>query len=181
MLFINDNGGPTQANGSHNEPLRGTKGTMFEGGIRVPFIVQWPRRFGGGLTYEHPVISLDIFPTAAAGAGAKLPADRKMDGMNLIPYLTGKKKMPPHKMLFWRSGQNHAVRNGNWKLVKMHGETGLFDLSSDIAESRDMTGERPDVLKEIKEVYERWNSQMIAPLWIRRRRKKKPRRKDRKK
>lgn len=179
LFFVSDNGGPSKANGSRNNPLRAGKGTMFEGGIRVPFIVQWPRRLKRGLTYDHPVISLDILPTAAAVA--KLPRDHKMNGVNLIPYLTGRKKTAPHETLFWRMGQNHAVRKGNWKLVKMGGKTALFDLTSDIGETRDLTAERPDVTKEIEKAYEQWNSQMIAPLWKRRRRKKKPRKKTKKK
>ena len=179
LIFVNDNGGPTGANGSDNGPLRGTKGTMYEGGIRVPFIVQWPRRLKRGLTYDHPVISLDILPTAAAVA--KLPRDHKMNGVNLIPYLTGKRKTAPHDTLFWRMGQNHAVRKGNWKLVKMGGKTALFDLTSDIGETRDLTAERPDVTKEIEKAYEQWNSQMVAPLWKLRRRKKRPRKKTKKK
>ena len=179
LFFVSDNGGPSKANGSRNNPLRAGKGTMFEGGIRVPFIVQWPRRLKRGLTYDHPVISLDILPTAAAVA--KLPRDHKMNGVNLIPYLTGKKKTAPHDTLFWRMGQNHAVRKGNWKLVKMGDKTALFDLTSDIGETRDLTAERPDVIKEIEKTYEQWNSQMIAPLWKLRRRKKKPKKKPRKK
>jgi arylsulfatase A-like enzyme len=179
LFFVNDNGGPSKANGSRNNPLRAGKGTMFEGGIRVPFIVQWPRRLKRGLTYDHPVISLDILPTAAAVA--KLPRDHKMNGVNLIPYLTGKKKTAPHDTLFWRMGQNHAVRKGNWKLVKMGDKTALFDLTSDIGETRDLTAERPDVTKEIEKAYEQWNSQMVAPLWKLRRRKKKPREKTKKK
>jgi len=179
LFFVNDNGGSSKANGSRNNPLRAGKGTMFEGGIRVPFIVQWPRRLKRGLTYDHPVISLDILPTAAAVA--KLPRDHKMNGVNLIPYLTGKKKTAPHDTLFWRMGQNHAVRKGNWKLVKMGDKTALFDLTSDIGETRDLTAERPDVIKEIEKTYEQWNSQMIAPLWKLRRRKKKPKKKPRKK
>ena len=166
LFFVNDNGGSSQ-NGSNNTPLRANKSTMFEGGIRVPFIVQWPRRLRGGMTYDHPVISLDILPTAVAAARAKLPQDRKIDGVNLIPYLTGRKKTPPHESLFWRSRQNHAVRKGNWKLVKMRKQTRLFDLASDIGENRDLAVERTDVLKEIEEAYNRWNSQMTAPLWIR--------------
>jgi len=179
LFFVSDNGGPSKANGSRNNPLRAGKGTMFEGCIRVPFIVQWPRRLKRGLTYDHPVISLDILPTAAAVA--KLPRDHKMNGVNLIPYLTGKKKTAPHDTLFWRTGQNHAVRKGNWKLVKMGGKTALFDLTSDIGETRDLTAERPDVIKEIEKTYEQWNSQMVAPLWKLRRRKKKPRKKTKKK
>lgn len=165
LFFFSDNGGPTPVNGSRNDPLRGTKGTMFEGGIRVPFMVQWPGHLKGGQVYEHPVIALDILPTAAAAAGADLPTDRKIDGVNLLPYLTGEKKAPPHESLFWRMGQNHAIRKGNFKLVNNNGETGLFDLSSDIGESRDLAGERPDVLKEMQDAFQRWNSQMIEPLW----------------
>lgn len=180
LFFVNDNGGSSQ-NGSNNTPLRANKSTMFEGGIRVPFIVQWPRRLRGGMTYDHPVISLDILPTAVAAARAKLPQDRKIDGVNLIPYLTGRKKTPPHESLFWRSRQNHAVRKGNWKLVKMRKQTRLFDLASDIGENRDLAVERTDVLKEIEEAYNRWNSQMTAPLWIRQKKTKQKKKSSKKK
>ena len=164
LFFVNDNGGP-KGNAFNNGPLRATKGTMYEGGIRVPFMVQWPRRLKGGRVYKHPVIALDILPTAAAIAGANGPRDRKIDGVNLLPYLTGRKKQAPHEILFWRAGQNHAVRKGSWKLVKMGSETGLFDLASDIGESRDLKEERPDVLRKMEEAFEQWNSQMIEPVW----------------
>jgi arylsulfatase A-like enzyme len=178
LFFINDNGGPTSANGSRNDPLRATKGTMYEGGIRVPFMVQWPGRLKAGLVYDHPVISLDILPTAAAAAGAEVPGDRKLDGVNLLPYLTGKKKKSPHETLFWRSGQNHALRKGNFKLVKMGAETGLFDLASDIGESKDLKAEKPGVLKEMQDTYERWNSQMVEPVWTMQRRQRKTKKKN---
>jgi arylsulfatase A-like enzyme len=167
LFFVNDNGGPTQANGSNNGPLRATKGTMFEGGIRVPFMVKWPRRLKGGQVYEQPVIALDILPTASAAARAKLPIDRTMDGANLLPYLTEDKKGAPHETLFWRAGQNHAVRKANWKLVRMGSQGGLSDLSLDIGESRDLSKERPEVLKELQQAYEKWSSQMIEPIWTR--------------
>jgi arylsulfatase A-like enzyme len=173
LFFINDNGGPTGANGSRNDPLRATKGTMYEGGIRVPFMVQWPGRLKAGAVYENPVISLDILPTAAAAGGADLPEGRKLDGVNLLPYLTSKKKQSPHETLCWRSGQNYAVRKGDWKLVKMRNETGLFDLASDIGESKDLKAEKPGVLNEMKKVYEKWNSQMIEPAWTVQRRRRK--------
>ena len=180
LFFVNDNGGPTGANGSRNDPLRATKGTMYEGGIRVPFMVQWPRRLKAGRVYNHPVIALDILPTAAAAAGAKLPGDRKLDGVNLLPYLTGKKKKSPHETLFWRSAQNHAVRKGNFKLVKMGAETGLFDLASDVGETKDLKAEQPDVLKEMEKTYERWNSRMIEPVWTIQRRKRRATKKKKK-
>jgi len=165
LFFINDNGGPTGANGSRNDPLRATKGTMYEGGVRVPFMVQWPGYLKAGGTYNNPVVSLDILPTAAAAGGAELPSGRKFDGVNLLPFLTGEKKQTPHETLFWRSGRNHAARKGDWKLVKMGNETGLYNLASDIGETKDLKREKPDVLKEMQDAYERWDSQMIDPLW----------------
>ncbi|MHC4750663.1 MAG: sulfatase-like hydrolase/transferase [Planctomycetota bacterium] len=136
LFFINDNGGPTPANGSDNGPLRATKGTMYEGGIRVPFMIQWPGRLKAGQVYEHPVISLDILPTVAAAAGVDLLKDRKIDGVDLLPYLAGKKKQPPHETLFWRRGQNYAARKGNFKLVKMDGESELYDLTTSARSAR---------------------------------------------
>jgi arylsulfatase A-like enzyme len=180
LFFINDNGGPTPANGSRNTPLRATKGTMYEGGIRVPFMVQWPGRLKAGSTYDKPVISLDILPTAAAAGGAKLPSGRKLDGVNLLPYLTGAKKQLPHEALFWRSGRNHAARKGDWKLVKMGDETGLYNLASDIGEKKDLKAEKPDVLKEMQDAYERWNAQMIEHVWTIQRRKRKTTKKKKK-
>jgi len=180
LIFVNDNGGPT-ANASSNRPLRATKGTMYEGGIRVPFMIQWPTRLKAGQVYEQPVIALDILPTAAAAGGTELPKDRKLDGVNLLPYLMGKKKTPPHEALFWRAGQNHAVRKGNWKLVTMGTETGLYDLASDIGESRDLSGDRPEVVKELRRAFDKWNSQMVEPVWTRQQRTRKTTKKKRKK
>ena len=179
LFFFSDNGGPTPANGSSNGPLRATKGTMYEGGIRVPFMIQWPSRLKAGQVYEQPVIALDILPTAAAAAAAQLPKDRKIDGVNLLPYLAGEpfrsgrsgpaapdgKKTPPHEILFWRMGQNHAVRKGNWKLVTMGTQTELFDVASDIGESHDLSSAQPEVLKELQRAFDKWNAQMAEPLW----------------
>jgi len=164
LFFINDNGGPT-ANGSSNGSLRATKGTMYEGGIRVPFMVKWPSRLKGGQVYDDPVIALDILPTAAAAAGARIPEDRPIDGVNLLPYLVGGKDGLPHDVLFWRSGQNHAVRKGRFKLVTMNGQTSLYDLSNDISESRDLSVQKPDTLRELQESLDRWNAELKEPLW----------------
>jgi arylsulfatase A-like enzyme len=166
LFFINDNGG-AMALGSRNSPLRAGKGSHLEGGIRVPFMVKWPRRLSGPRTYNHPVISLDILPTVVAVAGAKLPQDRKIDGVNLIPYLTGKKKSPPHETLFWRFANQYAVRQGNWKLISTGSQTELFDLATDISETRNLAAEHPDVVKKLTKAYKAWNTQMIDPLWPR--------------
>lgn len=165
IFFVSDNGGPTNNNGSNNTPLRATKATLYEGGIRVPFMIQWPRQLKCGKLYEHSVITLDILPTVAAAAGARISGDRRLDGVNLLPYLAGEKKTPPHEILFWRTGANHAVRRGNWKLVTQGGETGLFDLALDIGESRDLKAEKPQIAKELQEAFEKWNSQLATPLW----------------
>lgn len=172
LFFINDNGGAPK-NSSRNNPLRGCKSAMWEGGIRVPFMVQWPVRLQGGVTYDYPVISLDVLPTAAAAAGAKLPSERKIDGVNLLPYLTGRNGEWPHEALFWRMGQRYAVRSRYWKLVHQKGKSELFNLASDISESRNAANEHAEVLKEMEELFAQWNCQMHKPLWQPKKREKK--------
>jgi arylsulfatase A-like enzyme len=102
VFFLSDNGGPTDVNASSNRPWRGVKGEVREGGVRVPLLVQWPKHLPAGQTYDQPVIQLDIHPTALAAAGAAIGADAKLDGVDLLPYLTGKKAGPPHETLYWR-------------------------------------------------------------------------------
>ena len=165
IFFHSDNGGPPN-NGSSNGPLRGYKGTVFEGGVRVPFLVKWPGRIPAGVVFKHPVISLDVLPTVVAAAGWRLPKDRPFDGVNLLPYLTGEKSSPPHDILFWRFRLPRAVRNGNWKLVSLAvGEPQLFDLSKDIGETTDLAKDRPEVVRELSQALARWESQLIPPLW----------------
>lgn len=112
IFFLSDNGGPTLATTSRNEPLRGVKATTLEGGVRVPFCVQWKGVIPAGKTYDHPVIQLDILPTAIAAAGGKVDPAWKLDGVDLIPYLTGKSDAPPHAALYWRFGKQWAIRKG---------------------------------------------------------------------
>jgi len=165
VFFLSDNGGPTRANASLNTPLKGGKGTMWEGGIRVPFFIQWKRRLPAGTTYDQPVIALDIFPTAVAAAGGTMPADRPIDGVNLLPYLKGEKPGAPHEALFWRMGPRHAVRKGNWKLVQMAAQPELYDLAADIGETTDLAADKPDILKDLADTYAAWDAQMAKPLW----------------
>ena len=166
VFFISDNGGPTQANGSLNTPLNGVKATVWEGGIRVPFVVRWPGHVPENKTYDQPVIALDIFATASAAAGAALPADRVIDSVNLLPYLTGENHSAPHDALYWRFGEQHAIRQGDYKLLKLrNGEEHLFDLSKDTSEKQDLLSERPDVAQQLRGEYAKWNSQLVSPLW----------------
>jgi arylsulfatase A-like enzyme len=166
VFFIADNGGPTQANGSHNTPLNGVKATVWEGGIRIPFVVRWPGQIPAGAVYNEPVISLDIFATASAAAGVPLATDRKYDSVNLTPYLKGETKTAPHAALFWRFGQQHAIRKGAYKLLKLrNGEEQLFDLSKDIGEQTDIVAKHPDVVAQLKTEYADWSKELHEPLW----------------
>jgi arylsulfatase A-like enzyme len=179
VFFVSDNGGPTMVgtttNASRNDPLRGSKRTTLEGGIRVPFVVRWPARLPGGRVYEHPVIQLDVLPTALAAVNAPLSAEDGVDGVNLLPYLVGEKREKPHETLYWRFGQQMAIRHGDWKLVRydpaVEGNRGqateakLYNLSDDLGESRDLAQEEPQRVQQLQELWDRWNADNVPPLW----------------
>lgn len=165
VFFVTDNGGPTKGNTSSNGPLRGFKGQVLEGGVRVPFVVQWKGKLPAGRTYDQPVIQLDIQPTALAAAGIETPADAKFDGVNLLPYLNGEKTEAPHEALYWRFGQQRAVRSGDWKLVENAEGVKLFNLGNDIGEKNDLASEQPDKLKELEALYAKWNEGNVPPSW----------------
>jgi arylsulfatase A-like enzyme len=167
IFFISDNGGPTAANASRNDPLRGFKGQVLEGGIRVPFLMQWKKRIPAGKTYHFPVIALDIYPTclAAAGINPNVGGNKPLDGVDLLPYVAGKKSGEPHRWLFWRYGNQSAVRNGRWKLVRMADSTQLYDLQTDVAEQKDLYSTNSDVAHRLEQALEKWNSQLSQPLW----------------
>jgi arylsulfatase A-like enzyme len=166
VAFISDNGGPQPANASSNVPLRGNKATTWEGGIRVPYLVQWKGKLPAGKTYDQPVIQLDLHATALAAAGAT--SEAQLDGVNLLPHLSGEKSSPPHDALYWRFGPQMAIRAGKYKLVKAAGidQPQLFDLAADIGETKDLSAEKPDVVKSLAERYETWNGTLEEPRWI---------------
>src|SRR5262249_5528479 len=118
VVFLSDNGGPTAELTSSNAPLRGGKGQLYEGGIRVPFLMQWEGHLPGGVIHDRPVSSLDVLPTALAAAGIRSPDGAQLDGVDLLPYLGGRNDRPPHERLFWRYGGQAALREGRWKLVR---------------------------------------------------------------
>jgi arylsulfatase A-like enzyme len=166
VFFLSDNGGPVGINGSSNTPLRGAKGQLYEGGIRTPFVMRWTGHLKAGGRYDQPVISLDILPTSVAAAGARLPEDRKLDGVNLLPYATGKQKTPPHEMLFWRTGGgvSHGVREGRYKYFRTReGGAQLYDLETDIGESKDISAEKRDVFARLQKACDDWDKQLMAP------------------
>ena len=171
VFFLSDNGGPTKELTSSNLPLRGSKGQMYEGAIRVPFMVQWKGKIPAGGVYEKPVSSFDIFATAAANS-AGVTAPKQVEGVDLIPYLTGENEGTPHETLFWRQGGRTALRHGDWKLLRMGGkfEPGkakweLYDLSKDLSEENNLAATEPERLAELIAIWEERNSEMSEPLF----------------
>ncbi|MDQ2920224.1 MAG: sulfatase [Acidobacteriota bacterium] len=184
IFFFNDNGGPTMAgtaiNGSSNAPLRGSKRQTWEGGIRVVFIIRWKGHLAEGRTDTRPIIQLDVLPTALAAAGVKPQPQWKLDGVNLLPFLTGKMSGRPHEALYWRLGENMAIRKGDWKLVKTSERplqdvdpgvfndlsgAELYNLADDIGEKMNLAAAHPEKVKELGAAWQRWNKELVKPLW----------------
>jgi arylsulfatase A-like enzyme len=185
IFFISDNGGPEAVNASDNGPFNGVKGTTWEGGIRVPFLLQWKGKLPAGKVYEQPVICLDYLPTALAAAGVDVRPEWKFDGVNLLPYLRGEKTDAPHDALYWRFGGSMAIRQGDWKLVKTTAGKGraggagaanrrekatvegaaLFNLKDDIGEQTDLASKHPEKFKELAAAWQKWNAELAEPKW----------------
>ena len=170
VFFLSDNGGPTRELTSSNAPLRGQKGMMYEGGLRVPFMVQWPGTLPRGQEYDHPVSSLDIYATAAANARTVAPSN--IEGVDLVPYLTGQKTGRPHETLFWRQGGRAGLRHGDLKLVRMgnrknvgNAKWELYDLSQDISEETNLAPTNPERLAKLVRIWERMNAEMQDPMF----------------
>lgn len=182
VAFISDNGGPAMpgvtVNGSINQPLRGSKRTTLEGGIRVPFVISWPGHLKPAV-FPHPAIQLDLHATALAVAGVHIDPAWQLDGVNLLLFLNGEKSGPPHEALYWRFGDQMAIRAGDYKLVRYDGNadtlTGargqpvsapkLYNLSADIGETKDLSAEMPDKAKELQAKWDAWNATLVQPLW----------------
>jgi len=174
IFFVSDNGGPDLSAKSgkpcftDNSPLRGHKGQVYDGGMRVPFLVSWPAKLKPG-TYDQPVIALDFLPTAVAAAGGELSSDRKIDGVNLLPFLTGENSGAPHEALFWRSGgpgATYAARMGDWKLVRLgKAAPELYNLGSDAGETKNLAAEKPEVLTKLLSAVEKWDRDNIQPVF----------------
>jgi len=166
VWFFSDNGGPTAGNGSRNKPYSGFKGQVWEGGIHEPFMVQWKGHIPAGQVLDQPVVSMDIYATSAGAAGAKVPKDRAIDGVDLMPLLMGETKERPHKTLYWRFGNQWAIRDGDWKMVHMDGfGEKLFDLTSDLGEKKDLSASEPQIASKMRGEFEKWSNQMHEPLW----------------
>jgi arylsulfatase A-like enzyme len=184
VVFTSDNGGPevTDADGRCNAPYVGHKRNLYEGGIRLPYMIRWPARVRAGATFTEMVSTLDLFPTLLAAAGAKPDADaaRPLDGVDLLPFIArdAKKDAPegapprgaPHESLFWRSGANGAVRQGRYKLIFGGAPSGgapsggnlvrLYDLERDPKEANDLSASMPDRVTAMRKAWDAWNAQL---------------------
>jgi arylsulfatase A-like enzyme len=171
IFFYSDNGGIPSQNASLNTPLRGAKGLVYEGGIRVPFLMQWPGKIASGQVDDRPVMGFDCFATALAAAGV---SDENIggDGVNLLPYIRPDSPDPsePHQTLVWRLGRQIAVRSGDWKIVvggDSRGTPELYQVKDDISETSDLASTHPEKVTELRQIYGNWNESMMAPAWIR--------------
>ena len=166
FFFISDNGGPTASTTAQNGSLRGFKMTTFEGGPRVPFLAQWKGKIPAGKTYDLPVMNLDVLPTAVIAAGGKPEASWQLDGVDLMPFLTGANSARPHQTLYWRYGPQWAVRHGDLKLVVSNGGSGqpeLYDLARDIGETKDLATTQPAKVKELQALWNKWSAEQAPP------------------
>jgi len=168
VFFLSDNGGATN-NASRNFPLRDNKGSLFEGGIRVPFAVRWTGKLPAGVDYDQPVSSLDIAATITSQAGITIASDKPLDGADLVPYLTGKNTASPHPVLYWRmeSRDGLAIRRGNDKLILSEKEGGrlLFDLAADVRESNDLITSRRDTVADLEAMVKDWSKDFPGPAF----------------
>lgn len=163
IVFLSDNGG-ARNNASRNAPLRGNKGDLYEGGIRVPFAIQWKGVIPQGIRYHNPVSSLDIAATIVDVVDTKIHLEKPLDGVNIIPYLREEKLGMPHKYLFWRKWEQNAmaVMNDTYKLVKNGNDSiaELYDVSADISEKKNLKNKYPEQITPLKKLWENWNLEL---------------------
>ncbi|MDD3444621.1 MAG: sulfatase-like hydrolase/transferase [Zavarzinia sp.] len=168
VIFTSDNGGAHYVGiDDLNKPYRGWKASFFEGGIRVPFFMRWPGHLTPGATYAAPISHFDVFATAAGAAGTPLPDDRTIDGVDLMPFLTGEKGGRPHDRLFWRSGPYVVVQAGDWKLqlTSLPARAWLFDMKSDPTEQHDVATTHPEKVAELKAMLDAFQKEQVKPIW----------------
>ena len=168
IFFTSDNGGANYIELEDiNKPFRGWKISFFEGGIRVPFILSWPDQIDPGLKFDKPVHHFDIFSTIASAANVQIPMDRKIDGVDLMPYIKGEKITNPHQTLFWRSGNHQAVLHENWKYLisKKEGTKWLFDTDQDPLERNNLININPEKTLQIESLLAMFNSEQANPLY----------------
>lgn len=167
VIFLNDNGGPSDYNFSINKPFSGVKGTLYEGGVRVPFAMSWPGKIKANSEYKQVISSLDILPTALAAAGTNLVGKNPVDGVDLLPFLSGKNADQPHQTLFWRRSAFAAVRDNNYKLVRYPDRPAvLYDLSNDLGEQHNLAESKPELVRALMKKLFTWENELKAPMFL---------------
>ena len=163
IFFLSDNGGPTYMTAC-NAPLNGQKGCLLEGGIRVPYIVSYPKMLPANTQYQNAVSSLDIAATSCALAGADTTG---LEGVNLVPFLAGKTDQQPHELLKWRFTISAAIRYGNYKLIRVPDRFPLlFDLSTDIGEKKNLVFEKPQLAEKLLKQLGQWDISLPHPVFL---------------
>ena len=168
VFFFSDNGGVEWYNFSDNGPLRGIKGDFFEGGIRVPFAMQWPNKIKPGTIYDKPIIALDIFATVASAAKAEKYIKNEIDGVNLIPYLSGNKSGSPHEYLYWKNPDKDidVIRDDRYKYLRIKNDEYIFDLKNDISEESNIIDLSKPIYDRLKSQFKLWEKDMIDPVFM---------------
>ena len=177
VFFLSDNGGGpnlTLQGGvlkpcypSSNYPLRGFKGDLWEGSFRVPFVARWKGKLPAGVNVDDPITSLDIGATALTLAGGA-PKEMCLEGVDLMPRLTGQTKAAPHERIFWKEHSRGSVREGRYKLITAEkgAKYELYDLVDDISETRNLAAEKPELVQRLDTVWKAWNAEMPKPAWV---------------
>ena len=165
VVFANDNGGPDGSNTS-NYPLSGCKSNHLEGGIRVPCIIKLPNVVTPNTVYEEPISMLDMLPTFVNVAQGDASKIKGLDGVDLIPFITGKNKKVPHEMLFWKNENRGVVRKGDWKMLRFPDRPAeLYNIKKDITENNNLAYKYPDKVREMFKDLWNWESELERPLW----------------
>jgi len=163
IWFLSDNGGTV--NRASNVPLNGKKGILFEGGMRVPMILNHPKKTDFS-TYNKMVSTLDILPTSLSMAGLKVNFPKPIDGKDLTPYLFEGNKKDPHSVLFWRKLEMKSIRKQNWKLIISEGlPPMLYDIDNDLSERHNKAEEHPEIVSQLSKQLKEWEGELLSPLW----------------
>ena len=164
VIFLSDNGG-ARGTTANNGVLRNFKHSVYEGGLRVPFLLRWPGKIPAGTVSDEPVISIDVFSTVLAAAGIEPPVELQLDSRDMLPALAGRLDQPLHEALYWNwidkdSENGWAIRKGRWKLLADKGGMELYDLEADIGETRNQASNQPMTVQSLLAEYENWQSQL---------------------
>ncbi len=167
VIFTNDNGGPSDKNASNNLPLSGIKSTHLEGGIRVPFLMKYPKKIKPNSTYNYPISTFDLLPTFFVAAGGNSKDLIDLDGVDLLPYINGQNTKRPHETLFWKRDARAAIRKGDWKLIRFPDRPAeLFHITKDERELNNLASEEPERYKEMYKELFAWETTLERPRWL---------------